>query len=147
VPTASKRPPKAIIVTAEANQAPTLEGTQFELEVRVRNQGDVIVRNYRGGQAFDFWIEDASGDVIWVWSQELAEQRSVFTQELRAEIFAPGETKRGRAIWRGNTCADMTPGSVPPGTYKLRALWMSSRLHGGGGDERSWWSAPVTIEF
>ena len=136
-----------MVVRAAATETRGSESVRFELEVKVKNTSDADVRNYRGGQAFDFLIEDDSGQVVWLWSAELLRQQSVFTQELKGETFSPGDVKTGRAIWHANTCADPTPGSAGPGRYKVRALWVSSQLDGGGGDERAWWSDPVMVRL
>lgn len=72
-----------------------------ELVLQVTNTtGSAVDLTFTSGQSFDFVVMDAQGAEVWRWSGD-----RMFTQAIREEVVAPGETLTYGAAW--------TP---PPGT-------------------------------
>jgi len=71
---------------------PSADSVRFLLQVTNATQGPLTLE-FRSGQSYDFSVTDA-GRPVWSWSQEM-----MFTQALRSETLAPGETREYRESW------------------------------------------------
>lgn len=73
----------------------TSANDSIEFVLQVTNTTDEPVPvSFSSGQTYDFAVYDASGAEIWRWSAD-----RMFTQALRDESVAPGETLTYSAIW------------------------------------------------
>ena len=73
----------------------TSANDSIEFVLQVTNTTDEPVPvSFSSGQTYDFVVYDASGAEVWRWSDE-----RMFTQALREESVAPGETLTYSAIW------------------------------------------------
>jgi hypothetical protein len=72
---------------------PTADSVRFLLQVTNATQGPLTLE-FRSGQSFDFSVSDG-GRTLWSWSADM-----MFTQALRSETLAPGETRSFDAAWR-----------------------------------------------
>jgi hypothetical protein len=72
----------------------TTAGDTIAFLLQVTNTADTAVQlDFATGQSFDFAVFDDEEE-IWRWSEG-----RMFTQALRAETIAPGETRTYRATW------------------------------------------------
>jgi hypothetical protein len=72
---------------------PAADSVRFLLQVTNATQGPLTLE-FRSGQSYDFTVSD-EGRPLWRWSQEM-----MFTQALRSETLAAGETRAYSASWR-----------------------------------------------
>jgi len=72
---------------------PTADSVRLLLQVTNATQGPLTLQ-FRSGQSYDFSVSDG-GRVLWTWSQEMG-----FTQALRSETLAAGETRAFSESWR-----------------------------------------------
>lgn len=73
----------------------TTFGDSVQFMLQVTNTGTAPVElNFSSGQSFDFVVRDGEREV-WRWSAD-----QMFTQALRTESLAPGETRTFQAMWR-----------------------------------------------
>jgi hypothetical protein len=69
-------------------------GDSVRFSLRATNVTDApIPLTFPTGQSFDFIVESA-GRQVWRWSDEM-----MFTQAIRQEVLAPGETREYTATW------------------------------------------------
>ncbi|MBI4729807.1 MAG: hypothetical protein HY775_09960 [Acidobacteria bacterium] len=136
-PAAPANAPDGIRVSVLLERTSIAQGENLRMTVRVRNEGLAPVQNERRtSQEYDVWVEDASGRVVWLWSDGRA-----FAQAIQSDVFLPSEQKERAITWGASGCA---PGSgsaaaLDPGRYVARALWRS----GTGG----WRSEAVPFEI
>jgi hypothetical protein len=72
---------------------PAADSVAFTLAVT--NSGrEPLALEFRSGQTYDFAVSDR-GREVWRWSAE-----RMFTQALRTETLAPGQTLTWRELWR-----------------------------------------------
>ncbi|MFL5538719.1 MAG: BsuPI-related putative proteinase inhibitor [Longimicrobiaceae bacterium] len=88
---------------------PTADSVRFLLQVTNATQGPLTLE-FRSGQSFDFSVSDG-GRTLWSWSADM-----MFTQALRSETLAAGETRSFDAAWR------------PPAELRGRTLTATGRL-------------------
>ena len=88
---------------------PAADSVRFLLQVTNATQGPLTLQ-FRSGQSFDFSVSDG-GRTLWTWSADM-----MFTQALRSETLAPGETRSFDASWR------------PPAELRGRTLTATGRL-------------------
>lgn len=72
---------------------PTADSVAFVLAVTNSTQAPVALE-FRSGQSYDFAVADDAGHEVWRWSAE-----RMFTQALRTETLAPGQTLTWREVW------------------------------------------------
>lgn len=73
----------------------TTANDSVEMVLQVTNTTEAPVElTFTSGQSYDFVVYDAAGAEVWRWSSE-----QMFTQALREERVAPGETLTYSAIW------------------------------------------------
>jgi len=72
---------------------PTADSVRFLLQVTNATQGPLTL-HFRSGQSYDFVVTDG-GRTVWSWASDM-----MFTQALRSETLAPGETKSYTETWR-----------------------------------------------
>lgn len=71
------------------------QGDSVEFLLQVTNTtGSAVDVVYPTGQSFDFVVSDSGGREVWRWSAD-----RMFTQAVRAEELAPGETITHSAVW------------------------------------------------
>ena len=88
---------------------PAADSVRFLLQVTNATQGPLTLE-FHSGQSFDFSVSDG-GRTLWTWSAEM-----MFTQALRSETLAAGETRSFDASWR------------PPADARGRTLTATGRL-------------------
>jgi hypothetical protein len=71
---------------------PTPDSVRLMLQV-TNATGGPLTLEFRSGQSFDFSVSE-DGRMLWRWSQEM-----MFTQALRSETLAAGETRAYDAVW------------------------------------------------
>jgi hypothetical protein len=84
--------PRNVALTTSLQAAPTAQGVYFALQVTNASDQPLSLE-FTSGQSFDFAVA-REGRVVWRWSDD-----QMFTQALRSERLAPGETKRYEATW------------------------------------------------
>ncbi|HVG45201.1 MAG TPA: BsuPI-related putative proteinase inhibitor [Longimicrobium sp.] len=72
---------------------PTADSVRLLLQVTNATQGPLTLQ-FRSGQSYDFTVSD-EGRPLWTWSHEM-----MFTQALRSETLAAGETRAYSETWR-----------------------------------------------
>lgn len=73
----------------------TTTNDTVEFVLQVTNTTDApVALTFPSGQSYDFVVYDASGAEVWRWSAE-----QMFTQALREEVVAPGETLTYSEVW------------------------------------------------
>lgn len=72
---------------------PGADSVGFQLQVTNATQGPLTLE-FRSGQSYDFSVSDG-GRGVWSWSAD-----RMFTQALRSETLAAGETRTWRESWR-----------------------------------------------
>ena len=72
---------------------PTADSVRLLLQVTNATQGPLTLE-FRSGQSFDFAVSEG-GHTLWTWSADM-----MFTQALRSETLAAGETRSFDATWR-----------------------------------------------
>ncbi|HET7462191.1 MAG TPA: BsuPI-related putative proteinase inhibitor [Longimicrobium sp.] len=80
-----------LVVTLQTDAA--ADSVRFTLQVTNASAQPVTLR-FSSGQSYDFTVRDGAAEV-WRWSGEM-----MFTQALRAETLAPGETRGWSETWR-----------------------------------------------
>lgn len=71
------------------------QGDSVEFLLQVTNTTDSTVDLvYPTGQSFDFVVSDSAGREVWRWSAD-----RMFTQAVRQEGLAPGETITHSVVW------------------------------------------------
>ena len=80
-----------LVVTLQTDAA--ADSVRFTLQVTNASAQAVTLR-FSSGQSYDFSVRDGATEV-WRWSGEM-----MFTQALRAETLAPGETRSWSEVWR-----------------------------------------------
>ena len=96
----------------------------------------------------DFWIEDGTGNVVWVWSYFTRYLPS--TADHGSDSLEPGEARAATGIWTQDDCS-LSSFPVEPGRYTANAFlaaqdaqWVNtSSGHGIGG----WYAEPVPFEI
>jgi hypothetical protein len=88
---------------------PSADSVHFLLQVTNATQAPLALQ-FRSGQSYDFTVADG-GRTVWSWSQEM-----MFTQALRTETLAAGETRTYRETWR------------PPAQLRGKLLTATARL-------------------
>jgi len=88
---------------------PAADSVRFLLQVTNATRGPLTLE-FRSGQSFDFAVGDG-GRTVWTWSDDM-----MFTQALRSETLAAGETRSFDATWR------------PPAGLRGRTLTATGRL-------------------
>lgn len=87
----SAAPAGELVTTLQV--APTADSVVFTLQVTNAALAPVTLR-FSSGQTYDFTVTDG-GRTVWEWGAE-----RMFTQALRAETLAPGDTRSWREVWR-----------------------------------------------
>jgi len=72
---------------------PSADSVRFLLQVTNATQAPLTLR-FNSGQSYDFSVSDG-GRTVWTWSAEM-----MFTQALRSETLAAGETRAFTETWR-----------------------------------------------
>jgi hypothetical protein len=72
---------------------PSADSVRFLLQVTNATQAPLTLR-FNSGQTYDFSVSEG-GRTLWAWSAEM-----MFTQALRSETLAPGETRAYAETWR-----------------------------------------------
>jgi len=80
-----------LVTTLQTAAAP--DSVRFTLQVTNASQQPVTV-HFSSGQSYDFSVSDG-GSVVWRWSED-----HMFTQALRSEALAPGQTRSWSETWR-----------------------------------------------
>ncbi len=80
-----------LVTTLQTAAGP--DSVRFTLQVTNASQQAVTLR-FSSGQSYDFSVGDG-GAVVWRWSED-----RMFTQALRAETLAPGQTRSWSETWR-----------------------------------------------
>ena len=80
-----------LVVTLQTDAAP--DSVRFTLQV-TNSSGEPVTLRFSSGQSYDFSVRDGAAEV-WRWSGDM-----MFTQALRAETLAPGETRSWSEAWR-----------------------------------------------
>lgn len=88
---------------------PAGDSVAFVLAVTNATQAPLALE-FRSGQSYDFAVADG-GREVWRWSAE-----RMFTQALRGETLAPGQTLTWREVWR------------PDASLRGRSLTATARL-------------------
>jgi len=88
---------------------PTADSVRFLLQVTNATQGPLTL-DFRSGQSYDFAVSDG-GRTVWSWAADM-----MFTQALRSETLAAGETRAFSERWR------------PPAELRGRLLTATARL-------------------
>ena len=88
---------------------PTADSVRFLLQATNATQAPLTLR-FSSGQSYDFAVSEG-GTSVWTWSADM-----MFTQALRAETLAPGETRSWAETWR------------PPASLRGRTLSVTARL-------------------
>jgi hypothetical protein len=88
---------------------PTADSVRLLLQVTNATQGPLTL-HFTSGQSYDFSVSDG-GRPVWTWSADM-----MFTQALRSETLAAGETRSFRETWR------------PPAELRGRTLTATARL-------------------
>lgn len=88
---------------------PTADSVRFLLQVTNATQGPLTLE-FRSGQSFDFAVSEGAR-ALWTWSADM-----MFTQALRSETLAAGETRSFDASWH------------PPAELRGRTLTATGRL-------------------
>lgn len=129
-------PPKGVTVTVAVAKHTYLTSEPITIDITVRNDGPTPVAYSRGsGQEFELWAIGEDGD-MWAYSNGL-----VFTQEMRKETLAPGESRTRTAVWDQSTCAGP---KVRPGAYSVMGSWKASQSRTAGG---GWMADPIALEI
>lgn len=81
----------ALVVTLQTDAA--ADSVRFTLQVTNSSSEPVTLR-FSSGQSYDFSVRDGATEV-WRWSGDM-----MFTQALRAETLAPGQTRSWSETWR-----------------------------------------------
>ncbi|HYH81901.1 MAG TPA: BsuPI-related putative proteinase inhibitor [Longimicrobium sp.] len=89
--------------------AASADSVRFTLQVTNASQQPVTLQ-FSSGQSYDFTVRDGSTEV-WRWSADM-----MFTQALRGESLAPGQTRSWSETWR------------PAASLRGRALTATARL-------------------
>ena len=134
------RPPAGVTVTLELSSTTPQRGTPVTMGLRVRNDGREPVTYWTGGQQYELWVEDASGEVAWRWGEGKA-----FLMYLVEERLLPGEERTVQESWdvTAGTAGPAAGAPLPPGHYVARGAWIAT---GDGGGHQGWWSNPVPLE-
>ena len=78
-------PAQALVTTLQVEPA----GDSVRFTLQVTNPGPApLALHFRSGQSYDFVVTDGAA-TVWRWSEDM-----MFTQALRSETLAPGETRR-----------------------------------------------------
>lgn len=96
-------------LVASLSVVPTAESVRLLLQVTNATQAPLTLR-FSSGQSYDFTVSDG-GTSVWSWSAE-----RMFTQALRSETLAPGETRSYEETWR------------PPASLRGKLLSATARL-------------------
>jgi hypothetical protein len=88
---------------------PTADSVRFLLQVTNATRGPLTL-DFRSGQSYDFAVSDG-GRPVWSWAADM-----MFTQALRSETLAAGETRAFSESWR------------PPAELRGRLLTATARL-------------------
>jgi hypothetical protein len=80
-----------LVTTLQTDASP--DSVRFTLQVTNTSQAPVTLR-FASGQSYDFVVTDGTARV-WHWGGDM-----MFTQALRAETLAPGETRGWSETWR-----------------------------------------------
>ena len=72
---------------------PTADSVRFLLQVTNATQAPLTLQ-FRSGQSYDFVVADG-GRTVWSWAGDM-----MFTQALRSETLASGETRSYTETWR-----------------------------------------------
>lgn len=72
---------------------PGADSVRFLLQVTNATQAPLTL-HFRSGQSYDFVVSDG-GRTVWSWAADM-----MFTQALRSETLAPGETRAYAETWR-----------------------------------------------
>ncbi|HET7231446.1 MAG TPA: BsuPI-related putative proteinase inhibitor [Longimicrobium sp.] len=96
-----------LVTTLQTDAA--ADSVRFTLQVTNATQQPVTL-GFSSGQSYDFTVSDGSS-VVWRWSQDM-----MFTQALRSEMLAPGQTRSWSETWR------------PAASLRGRTLTATARL-------------------
>ncbi|HEU4556466.1 MAG TPA: BsuPI-related putative proteinase inhibitor [Longimicrobium sp.] len=96
-----------LVVTLQTDAA--ADSVRFTLQVTNSSQQPVALQ-FSSGQSYDFSVADG-GTVVWHWGGDM-----MFTQALRTETLAPGQTRSWSESWR------------PAASLKGRVLVATGRL-------------------
>jgi hypothetical protein len=88
---------------------PSADSVRFLLQVTNATQAPLVLQ-FRSGQSYDFTVSDG-GTTVWSWAADM-----MFTQALRSETLAAGETRSFAESWR------------PPASLRGRALSATAQL-------------------
>ncbi|HEX9936396.1 MAG TPA: BsuPI-related putative proteinase inhibitor [Longimicrobium sp.] len=101
-----------LIVTLQTDAA--ADSVRFTLQVTNTSQQPVALQ-FSSGQSYDFSVSDG-GTVLWRWSEDMG-----FTQALRTETLAPGQTRSWSEAWR--------PARLPAGRVLVATGRLTSTSH------------------
>lgn len=80
-----------LVTTLQTAAAP--DSVRFTLQV-TNASAQPVTLHFSSGQSYDFTVSDG-GSVVWRWSED-----HMFTQALRGEPLAPGQTRSWSETWR-----------------------------------------------
>lgn len=88
----------------------TTANDSVEFVLQVTNTTDApVALTFPSGQSYDFVVYDATGREVWRWSAE-----QMFTQAVRDETVAPGETRTYSEVW--------VPAPGTTGTFEVEGV-------------------------
>lgn len=88
----------------------TTANDSVEFVLQVTNTTDApVALTFPSGQTYDFVVYDGSGREVWWWSAE-----QMFTQAVREETVAPGETRTYSEVW--------VPAPGTTGTFEVEGV-------------------------
>lgn len=80
-----------LVVTLQTDAA--ADSVRFTLQV-TNSSAEPVTLRFSSGQSYDFSVRDGATEV-WRWSGDM-----MFTQALRDETLAPGQTRSWSEVWR-----------------------------------------------
>lgn len=110
--------------SADTAKTTFAQGEPITLRITLTNPTDSPTKlTFSSGQAYDFFISDATETCVWIWSVGFG-----FTGAVVELTVQPHETKEFVEVWdqRGKTSADQAGAQVPPGVYQILAAITTS---------------------
>lgn len=131
VPDAGTSPPPGVSVGLRLSEERLAPGEPIGLTLELKNESEQPFPVSQGGLPYDFWIEDASGEIVWVWSEAELGTNTAFPDSLSYEFVAPGATRVSSEAWSGEVGCPEARGAPESGTYEMHAVWRNVERDSG----------------
>jgi hypothetical protein len=134
-PSKGEHPPRGVFVGVQVAKSSVIVGEPVTISITVRNDSNAPVAYMRSAKEFALWVVSDRGD-LWVHGDNL-----VYTQEMRDEVLAPGESRTRTAVWDQSTCSGR---SATPGAYSVMGSWSAMQRDS---TSASWMAEPTSLEI